>query len=149
MAYTTVTEVWGISVYKDGIADAAGKTAQAIATADLRIKSRIKAAGLTPPTSDDILKGASQVMARGILRRTKREEGSLPGQSQGGNPDTYDATNRAVDFDIKFGLEMVDEYIKYAQTNVQPYDTDGQPRADGLAGNMKLDQNAMPTFTES
>lgn len=139
MAYSTIAEVQPLSVYKDGTGDAGGKITQAIATADLLIKAKIKGAGLTPPSSDDVLKGASQILARGILRRMKREEGSLPVGA--GSPDTYDATNKAVDFDHRIAMEMVAEYIKYASEDVQPSDVNGQIRSDYQFKNLKLNQN--------
>jgi len=142
LAYTTIAEVQKIAVYKDGTSDGSGKTAQAIATADLAIKARIKAAGLTPPTSDDILNVASQFLARSILRRTKREEGSMP-ISMG---DSYDATNRAVDADVKFAYEKVDEYIRYTIAQDANMSTDGQTRADAVGTQFKLDQGNLGSF---
>lgn len=144
MTYTTVAEVQKISVYKDGTTDAGGKIAQAIALAELRIKSRIKKAGLTPPSVDDTLNGAEQLEARGILRRMKREEGSLPIGT--GSPDTYDATNKAVDFDDKVAMQMVDEYIQYTTASALPYDTDGTTREDAVGTQFKLDQNSIGGF---
>lgn len=137
-----MAEVQKIAVYKDGTTDSGGKIAQAIASADLAIKARIKKAGLTPPTSDDTLNVASQFLARAILRRVKREEGSLP-VAMG---DTYDATNKAVDADTKFAFEKVDEYIHYTLSAAEPYDTDGQTRADVVGTQFKLDQNDIGSF---
>lgn len=147
MAYSEVAAVQKISVYKDGASDAAGKIAQAIATADLAIKARILAVGLTPPATNDILSGASRILARGILRRMKREEGSLP-TGGGASMDTYDATNKAVDFDHKTAMAMVDEYIASVSI-VSTSDVGGQIRADAVANNLKFHQGNMPTFTES
>ena len=67
MSYSSVSDVQKIAVYKDGSTDLGGKIAQAIASADLAIKARIKNAGLAPPASDDMLNIASQFLARAIL----------------------------------------------------------------------------------
>ncbi len=78
----------------------------------------------------------------------KREEGSLPGQRAGGNPDTYDATNKAVDADTIFAMGLVEDYLATVQTNVQPNDVDGQSRSDYQFKNFKLNQNDIGGFVD-
>ncbi len=147
LGYTTVLEVQKLAVYKDGTTDAAGKIAQAITSSDLVIKAKLRAVGLTPPATDDTLNAASQWISKGILRRLKREEGSLP-IGANASPDTYDATNKAVDSDIAFGEKLVDQYIAQVQTNTQPYDTAGVTRSDAIGKQFKLQQRAIGEFSE-
>ncbi len=145
MAYSSLAEVSKLVGWRDGSADAGGILAQCIASANLIVKAKVKAAGLTPPTgADDTLNIAEQFHARANLRMRERMDGSLPGIQ---NPDTNDATNKAIKSDQDFANEKINEYIRYTQSNVEPYDTDGQARADATGTNFKLDQSSLGGFT--
>ena len=109
------------------------------------VKSRVKAAGLTPPTSDDILAVAENFYIKAESVWKGRMMGDLPAGN--GSISTYDNVNKSYALFIKMGDEKVDEYIKYASTKVHAYDMDGVTRADSTGDNFKLDQSDISGFS--
>lgn len=146
MAYCTVAEVsaeTGEGWLND---DSSGIITSIIAIADLKVKTWIKAAGLTPPTTDDICKVASIELCKADLIRRGRFTGSIA--KAGANPDTYDSINKAIKFHYDSAKNLVDAYIA-SESIVGTDDVEGQIRADSVANDLKFHQGSMPTFTES
>lgn len=147
MSYTTVAIVAKLTGHPHGSGDAGGIIQQAIDSADLLINARIYAAGLTPPVSSNILKGASELIAKAFIRDRRREDGSLP-VGQYGSFDTYDSTNKSIKLHIDLAYAIVDEYIKYASTSVAPSSTTGVSRSDYVFNDFKLDQSEVTGFVD-
>ncbi len=125
-----------------------GVATQIQTTAFNIVKARIGAAGLTPPATNDILAVAEDFYATALKYQKGRIMGDLPAGA-GVSIATYDNVNKAIKMNMDLGDSFVDDYIKSVQTNVQPNDTDGQPREDAIASDLKLHQGTIATFTES
>ncbi len=111
------------------------------------VKARIKAAGLTPPTSDDILTTAEEFYAIALMYQKGRLMGDLP-TGAGASIATYDNVNKAIKMNMDFGNGMVDDYIKSVQIDVQPNDIDGQSRSDYVFKDFKLNQSDIGEFVD-
>jgi hypothetical protein len=145
MTYNTVA-----NTSKQSHGDLYNDTVTGISTAILtsafnRVKARVKASGLTPPSSDETLAEAELLFAKADLLWKGRMMGDIPTGS-GGAISTYDNINKSRTALITEAEKLVDQYIASAGTNVQASDTAGQPRADLTADQFKLDQSTNPGF---
>lgn len=117
-----------------------GVTTEVVTNAFNMVKARLQAAGLTPPGSSDILGVAENFYIKAELVWKGRMMGDLPSGANG-SMSTYDNVNKSYAMFLVLGDAKVDEYIKYASTNVQPSDVNGQIRSDYVFNNLKLNQN--------
>ncbi len=142
MSYSTVTSA---ALLNRGKPHSDDTYTEIVTNAFNMVKSRIKAAGLTPPASDDILAVAENFYIKAETVWKSRMAGDLPAGN--GSMSTYDNVNKSYNMFMNLGNEKVDEYIKYASSNVQAYDTDGVTRADATGDNFKLDQSDISGFS--
>ena len=126
--------------------DQSGIISTIIDIADLKVKALVQKAGLSAPTSSDILKVASLEFVKAELVRRGRFTGSIA--KAGANPDTYDSVNRAIKLHTDMALSFVEAYISSASTSVYPSDTAGQARGDLTGTNFKLDQSTISGFED-
>ncbi len=141
MVYSTVANSGKLTTGVDKYVDASSGIATAIQTTAFNmVKARIKAAGLTPPSSDDILAVAEDFYATALKYQRERMTGSLPTGSGAGIA-SNDNVNNSFKINTALGDKYVEEYIKYASTDTQPSDVNGQIRSDAVFKNLKLNQN--------
>ncbi len=119
-----------------------GITTEVVTNAFNMVKARIKAAGLTPPSSDDILAVAENFYIKAELLWKGRMMGDLPAGT-GGSISTYDNINKSYRMFMDMGNQKVDEYIASSATNIQPSDTTGVSRSDYVFKDFKLNQNSI------
>lgn len=119
-----------------------GITTSILTSAFNRVNARIKAIGLTPPATDDILAEAELLFAKADLLWKGRMMGDIP-TGTGGAISTYDNINKSRAALINEAKELIDQYIASASTNVQPSDITGVSRSDYVFKDFKLNQNSI------
>lgn len=143
MAYCTYTDVLAHTG-----TDLAQITVEAlIADSDRKIKSMLKARGLTGPTSDDSLTSASIALTKAKVHMRKRLDGSRPASITVGGvtrSDTNDAMIKALEQE---GLELVESYIK-EQLEASGAASEAATRCDADMSELRMDQIVSPTYEE-
>ncbi len=114
-----------------------------------KVKARIKAAGLTPPASDETLAEAENAYINAKMVWKGRMMGHLPSGANGSIV-SNDNVNTSMKLFNEEGDQLVDAYIASVNLTeaVQPSDTDGVARLDAIGSNFKLHQRTIGTFTE-
>ena len=75
--------------------------------------------------------------------------GDLPSGGTNSSIATYDNVNKSISLFMGHGDELIADYIKnVSAATTLAADVDGQTRNDEISNNMKLNQGALPTFSE-
>ena len=136
MSYSALADI-SLLTGENWLDDAnSGIITKMIDVAFLDVKASVAAVGLTPPSSDDVLKVAevnyviAELIRRGWMRKSLNVR------------DNYDNINKAIQFHRNLGMAKIVEYINATQSAIDANDADGQPRVDLYGTQFSLHQGA-------
>lgn len=116
-----------------------------IADADRKISAMLRAARLTPPSSDDTLRSASILLTKARVITAEVLNGTRANSHSSGGVSESHSYDRMIDTLEAQGEAHVATYIAEQQAADTQYDEGGE-RADASMPDFHLDQSEVPSF---